>query len=86
MLLSLSFTFLAVLTAGLAAVPFLPPADPHLWMLGVAARPGLLDRCFQSALCRFRMTLRGRQADELLSSDISVELAAWHLITYLEAC
>lgn len=78
MLLSLSFTFLAVLVAGLTAAPCLPPADPHLWMLGVAARPGLLDRCFERALCRFCMILSGHQADELLSSDISVGLAVWH--------
>ena len=70
--LSLSFTFLDVLTAGLAASPCLPPADPHLWMLGVAARPGLLDCCFQRALC---MIVSGHQADELLSS---IGLVAWN--------
>lgn len=60
--LSLSPPLLAVLTAGsgISAAPCLLAADPHLWMLGVAARPGLLDCLLlpdPSSVLRCRMTL-----------------------------
>lgn len=72
MQLSHSFTFLANLVAGISAAPCLPPADPHLWMLGVAAGPGLLDHCFQSDICSSCMIQYRPKASELLSSNISV--------------